>query len=79
MFYVVRPSIAKATSGSGAPLRARLHAHAHARAQVVVWSRRLPQGVAYQAGMSPNGRGEVSSVFDTATGTYVVGSRASRR
>ena len=40
--------------------------------RVVLWARRLPEGVAYQPGMSPNGEGEVSSVFDTATGEYFV-------
>ncbi|KIZ02371.1 hypothetical protein MNEG_5590 [Monoraphidium neglectum] len=38
--------------------------------QVLLWSRRLPNGVAPQPGMSPNGRGEVSSIYDTVTGTY---------
>ena len=40
--------------------------------KVLVWARRLPDGVAYPEGMSPNGQGEVGALFDTATGTYTV-------
>ncbi|KAI8465624.1 MAG: hypothetical protein J3K34DRAFT_525211 [Monoraphidium minutum] len=40
--------------------------------KVVLWARRLPEGVAYPPGMSPDGVGEVSSVYDTNTGVYTV-------
>lgn len=41
-------------------------------AQVLMWARRLPDGVDYQPGMVVDGRGQVAAVFDTATGTYEV-------
>ena len=40
--------------------------------QVVLWSRRLPDGAPYPPGMEVDGKGQVSSVYDWAAGTYQV-------